>query len=194
MPADSVIAAARAMLRDGLTTGTIGNVSTRIGGDRMLITPTRRYPEDLGPADLVDVHLDDDRADERASQEWRMHAAIYRSRPDVGAVVHTHSPHAVARSFDPRPLIVETEEHTYLGLRCIRVVAPAPAGTTALAASVAATLGHERAVLLAHHGVAGTGADPRDALALCAAVEHQALIDHARRVARALEQPTEEIR
>jgi L-fuculose-phosphate aldolase len=179
--AAAVIAAATGMVRAGLTTGTLGNVSTRVSAEHMLITPTRRYAEDLTPDDLVRIDLRRDDADHRASQEWRMHAAIYRACPDVGAVVHTHSPHATARSFDPWPLIVETEERTYLGLRRIPVVPAVPAGTRELADQVAAALAGEHGVLLARHGVVATGSDPRDALALCAAVEHQAIIDHIRR-------------
>lgn len=108
-----------------------------------------------------------------------MDDAIYRARPDVGVVVHTHSPYAAARSFDPQPLIVQIEEQRYLGLRRIRVVPPIDAGTSALADQVVKALGDERAVLLARHGVVGTGRDPRDALAVCAAVEHQAIVEHA---------------
>jgi L-fuculose-phosphate aldolase len=117
---------------------------------------------------------------------WRMHAAIYRARPDIDAIGHTHSPYAAARSFDPQPLIVQTEEQRYLGLRRIPVVPPIDAGTTALADQTVKTLGDERAVLLARHGVVGTGRDPRDALAVCAAVEHQAIVEHALRVEHVL--------
>lgn len=180
-PADQVIEAAREMLNRGLTTGTVGNVSVR-DGDAMLITPTRRHPQDLCPADLVRVGLAGGEVsppEGPASQEWLMHAAIYRARPDVGAVVHTHSPNAIARSFDPSPLVVRTEERVYLGLERIEVAPHGDAGSEELAAGAVAALGDRATAMLARHGVVGTGADPRAALELCAAVEHQAVIDLA---------------
>jgi len=169
-----IVAAARAALARGLVTSTVGNVSARCETG-MLITPTRRHPEDLAPDDIVELSLDGLGAGE-PSLEWRLHAAVYRARPDVGAIVHTHSPHAVARSFDPSSLVVETEERVYLGLDRIDVAPPGGAGTPELARAAVRTLGSRPAVLLARHGVVGTGADPRSALEMCCAVEHQAQI------------------
>src|SRR5207245_2473564 len=116
--ADAIIAAATRMYDRGLVNGTVGNVSARIP-EGMLITPTRRHPEELAAADLVRVHVGSDgRRDvpSGASREWRMHAAIYMTRRDLGAIAHTHSPYATARSFDPRPLEMLTEEREYLGI------------------------------------------------------------------------------
>ncbi|MEA2347646.1 MAG: L-fuculose-phosphate aldolase [Thermoleophilaceae bacterium] len=174
-PGAGVIAAAVRMRDLGLAAHTTGNVSARVPGG-MLITPTRRYPEDLGAGDLVEVPLTGPVGGE-PSLEWAMHAAIYLSRPDVHAVVHTHSPHATARSFDPAPLIVLTEERVYLGLERIEVAALAESGTQELAAAAVAALGNRDAALLARHGVVGVGADPREALEICAVVEQQATID-----------------
>jgi len=95
-------------------------------------------------------------------------------------VVHTHSPYATARSFRPDPLIVETEERTYLGLARFHVAPPAPAGSTALACGAVNALRASPAALLAHHGVVGVGPDPRAALEICALVEHQAVISSLR--------------
>jgi L-fuculose-phosphate aldolase len=166
------------MLARGLVVSTAGNVSVRCAGG-LLITPTRRHPDDLAPADLIPVALDRRGAHRCVgdpSLEWRLHAAIYRARPDVGAVVHTHSPHATARSFDRAPLLVETEERTYFDLERIDVADPAPAGSEELARAAVRALGSRPAALLARHGVVGVGQDPRDALDMCCLVEQQALI------------------
>lgn len=173
--AAQVIEAARASVERGLVASTVGNVSVR-DGHGMLITPTRRHPKDLREDDLVAVRLTGP-ADAAASTEWRLHATIYRARPDIAAIVHTHSPHAVARSFNPRPLVIETEERTYLDLERIDVARPAPAGSEALAIGAVTALGTVgRAALLARHGVIGTGTEPWTALELCTVVEQQAQI------------------
>jgi len=117
-PRRQVVSAAQAMRAGGLVCSTLGNVSAR-WADGMLITPTRRHPDDLPPEDLVELAPEEGVAQsgaQQASLEWRVHAAIYRDRPDVGAIVHTHSPHATARGFVAAPLVVETEEHRYFGL------------------------------------------------------------------------------
>jgi ribulose-5-phosphate 4-epimerase/fuculose-1-phosphate aldolase len=173
-----VIWAARAMLARGLVASTLGNVSAR-SDCGLLITPTRRHPDDLSPTDLVEIGLETgaiERSNGVPSLEWLLHAAIYRARSDVGAVVHTHSPYATARSFEPESLVIRTEERTYLNLDRIEVAAPARPGSAELAHAVAQALGPRPAVLLARHGVIGVGATPRDALEMCCVVEHQALI------------------
>jgi L-fuculose-phosphate aldolase len=176
---DEVVATARDMHRRGLVTGTVGNVSVRFA-DGMLITPTRRAYATLRPRDVVALGLDGeprDGAHRRPSTEWPLHAAIYRARPDIAAVVHTHSPYAMARSFDDAPIIVQTEERVYLGLTEIAVAASHPGGSPELAAAAVAALGRRPAVLLARHGVLAAATSPRAALETAAAVEHQAQID-----------------
>jgi L-fuculose-phosphate aldolase len=178
-----VVRVAREMRQRGLVAATTGNVSARLDST-MLITPTRRDYDELHVSDLVSLPVDDRRlapAHGTPSLEWRLHAAVYRARPDVGAVVHTHSPYATARSFDPSPLVVETEECEYLELDRICVVTPHAAGTAALAAAVVTVLGTRPSVLLARHGVVAVGGTPREALEMSCVVEHQALIDHIRR-------------
>lgn len=176
--ARDVIAAAVRMYDRGFVTGTAGNLSARCGED-MLLTPTRRFYDGLDPGDLVIVPID--RAEPRdsppqASREWRMHAAIYQARPDVHAIVHTHSPYATARSFDPAPLQFITEERSYLNLDSIEVAPEASSGKRQLACRAVKYLGPRAAVLLARHGVVAVGATPRSALEICSAIEHQAQI------------------
>jgi L-fuculose-phosphate aldolase len=182
-PAQQIVATAREMLTRGLVFSTVGNVSVRWEGG-LMITPSRRRPDDLTADDLVVLDLHGRQASNcpgRPSLEWRMHAEIYCARPDIGAVVHTHSPHATARSFDARPLLVETEEREYFGVDRIDVAEPAPAGSPELAHAAVRALGPRPAALLARHGVVGVGLHPRDAMEACCLVEHQALIDNLRR-------------
>ena len=146
----------------------------------MLITPTRQAFVEMRPADVVAIGLNGKRivaGRGEPSIEWPLHAAIYRARPDVSAIVHTHSPYATARSFDPAPIIVRTEERVYLDLTEVAVARMLTAGSEALATETVAALGSRFAVLLARHGVVAVGTTLDGALEMCSTVEHQAQID-----------------
>ncbi|MEX2194693.1 MAG: class II aldolase/adducin family protein [Thermoleophilaceae bacterium] len=166
-----------AMLRSGLAVATTGNASVR-DGDAVLISPTSLPYEEMEPADVVRIDLDGRVAggDREASSEWRVHCAIYRARPEVGAIVHTHSPHAVAWSFLGDVLDTGTEEIEHYAGGPVRTAPFAPTGGGELAAAALAALGDRRAVLMARHGVVGCGATLRAALDTCAVVEQQAQV------------------
>lgn len=102
--------------------------------------------------------------------------AIYDRRPDVHAIVHSHSPHATAWSFLGAPLRLPTEELDALG-GPVATADHGPTGSAELAFAVAGAIGDRRAVLMARHGAVGVGADLEDALSACALVEHQAQIE-----------------
>ena len=154
-----IVRTARAMLERGLVVGTQGNVSAR-DGDRILITPTA-LPYDAMTAD--DVLVLGAEGERPPSSEWRLHAAIYKARPDANAIVHTHSPKATAWAHRGEDLSPE-----------VRTAAWAKTGTARLAANAVKALGDRDAVLLADHGVVGVGASLADALAVCERVERLA--------------------
>jgi 3-dehydro-4-phosphotetronate decarboxylase len=94
----AVVETARAISRHGLTHGRTGNVSVRLPVG-FLVTPTgcsleSVLPDDLSVVDLSGRHLEGP----RPSKEAFLHAAMLRARPDVHAVVHTHSTYAAAVS------------------------------------------------------------------------------------------------
>jgi L-ribulose-5-phosphate 4-epimerase len=170
-----VVDAAREMLRLGLVTGTSGNVSAR-DGDNVLITPAASPYEQMTEDDVVSIGPDGEPADGDGvpSSEWRVHMAIYGVRPDVGAIVHTHSVHATAWSFSGEPLETGTEELEAATGGAVLTAPYAPTGSAEIAAAAAKALGDRRAVLLGRHGVVGVGATASEALATCVVVERQA--------------------
>jgi L-fuculose-phosphate aldolase len=87
---------ARRMSASGLSPMTSGNVSARTPEDDVLITPSGLDYEDLEPQDIVLVNLDGEvlEGDLEPSTESPMHTGLYRWKPHVGGVVHTHSPYA----------------------------------------------------------------------------------------------------
>ena len=110
----------------------------------------------------------------KPSVDTPVHVAIYRARPDVGAVIHTHSPYAAAFStlgLEIPPLI--TESAGYLG-GAVRVMHYVPPARTDTGDDVARVLGGDRAVLLPNHGVVAVGENLKKAFGAAMAVEESA--------------------
>ncbi|MBD0281908.1 MAG: class II aldolase/adducin family protein, partial [Thermoleophilaceae bacterium] len=164
-----VVAAAREMHRRGLVAGTAGNVSAR-SGDLVYITPSALPYDEMGQDDLVTLDLDGAVVAgwRKPSSERRVHVAVYAARPEVRAIVHTHSGYATAWSSLGEPLFTSA-----LG-DAVHSAEWAPPGSEEIAGAAVAALGPRPGVLLARHGVLGVGAAPAHALAICAAIEREA--------------------
>src|SRR6188474_2803359 len=129
-----VLRTAREMHRLGLVVGTAGNVSAR-EGDHVYITPKALPYEEMTEGDVVKMSLDGDLAGggREPSSEHRVHLAIYAARPDVMAVVHTHSVHATAWSFLGETLDPGTKEFGLVAGGPVRTAPEAPPGTDEIA-------------------------------------------------------------
>ncbi len=144
-----------------LYSGTSGNVSCR-APDGFLVTPTGIACDDLRAADMVEVALDGrTRGGLLPSSEWRLHRDIYRHRPGVGAIVHTHSTVATALSCLRRPIPAFHYMIAKTGGRELRCARYATYGTDALSKNALGALTGRRACLLANHGMVALGAESR---------------------------------
>lgn len=175
-----VLEASLQMWRRGLVVGTSGNVSLRLspveGREIMAITPSRRYYDTLGPEDIVVVDFEGEpvAGELLPSVETLLHAAIYRARPDVGAIFHTHSVHASALAVAHRELpAILDDQVVFLG-GAIQVAPYGLPSTEDLARNVVAALAERNAVLLANHGVIAVGKDLRRGLTCAELVEKAA--------------------
>jgi L-fuculose-phosphate aldolase len=170
-----VVAAAREMARTGLVAGSSGNVSAR-EGDRVHITPTRLPYPAMEEHDVVTLSLTGEvlEGTREPSSEWRVHLAVYAARPEAGALVHTHSVHAMAWSFLDEPLDTGTEELEHAAGGAVLTAPFAPTGSDEIAQAAVRALGDRRAVLLGRHGVLALGRSPARALDAAAVVERQA--------------------
>jgi L-fuculose-phosphate aldolase len=169
---EEIVATARAMSASKLSPGRSGNVSARCESG-MLITPSGLAYDGMGPGDIVQVAGDGlVAAGQRApSSEWHFHLAAYRARPDMHALVHTHSLHATVlacagRSIPPFHYMV-----AIAGGSDIPLVPYATFGTPELAAHVAEGLRERKACLMAHHGQVAMGTTLAAALELAHEVE-----------------------
>lgn len=170
-----IVEVSRALDAAGLMPNKSGNVSCRTP-DGFLITPSGVPYAEVTPALLVELRLDATQepvAGPRPSSEWRMHRAIYAARPEVQAIVHTHSPRATALACAGRGL---PAFHYMIALAGgdVRCMPYSTFGTDELAGHAVRGLGGRRAVLLANHGVVTIGATPRRALAVAVEVENMA--------------------
>ena len=118
-----LLKACRELVDSGLIARTWGNVSIRLSKDLFLITPSGRAYETLEASDLVTVKIRDlsYKGDVKPSSEKEIHASVYKLRPEVDFVVHTHQPNASAVSVlgEDFPL---TESNG--NLRAERIVTP----------------------------------------------------------------------
>lgn len=174
-PRATVIAACRELTRRGLTHGASGNVSVRDDARGFFVSPSGMDYELLQADDIPLVDLDG-RWFGRClpSSEWRFHRDIYRSRPDVGAIVHTHSPHATALACTGRGIPAFHYMVAVAGGRDIRCAPYNTFGTQELSDAALVALKERKACLLANHGVIATGVDLPGAILLAGEVENLA--------------------
>ena len=170
-----VIAACRELARRGLTHGTSGNVSVRCDGQRFFVSPSGMEYEALQAEDVPLMDLDGRWfGRRRPSSEWRFHRDIFKSRQDVGAIVHAHSPKATALACTGRGIPAFHYMVAVAGGPDIRCAPYHAFGTQELSDAALAALQDRRACLLANHGVIATGSDLARAVALAAEVENLA--------------------
>ncbi len=166
-----IIDTALAMNACGINRGTSGNVSAR-WNDGCLITPSGLAYDKTRPADIVFLDRDGHPSGRLApSSEWRFHYDIYRSRGDVGAIVHTHSSFATTLACLHRDIPAFHYMVAVAGGNSIRCAPYATFGTQQLSDHALAALQDRCACLLANHGMIATGPTLDKALALAVEVE-----------------------
>ena len=167
----ALLATALAACRCGLNHGATGNLSVRQGGG-MLITPTAIPYDQLQEADLVELALEGEpAAGARPSSEWRLHADIYRQRPDAGAVLHAHPRFSTTIACLREDLPAVHYMIAITGSDRVRCSSYALFGTAELSAAAVAALGSSKACLLANHGLVTVGRDLPEALRIAEEVE-----------------------
>ena len=167
------------LLDNGLIVGTWGNLSARVDGtDYIAITPSGRNYRILESEDIVVVDLEGTiiSGDLKPSSEMALHLAIYTSRPDINAVIHTHSVFASACAVARQAIPPIVEDVVQLVGGTVKVAEYALNGSNQLAQNAVTALGENNAVLLANHGVVGCGTNLNEAKVACELVEKAAQI------------------
>jgi L-fuculose-phosphate aldolase len=172
----AVAGTVRWLMARGLYAGTSGNVSARTSRG-LVITPSAVPCDDVDAASAVVLTVSGEpprgaRGPHAPSTEWRIHRDIYMNRPEVGAVVHTHSTFATALSCLRRSIPAFHYMVAKAGGDDIRCARYATYGTAALSRNALVALaGGRRACLLANHGLLALGADLASARLLAEEME-----------------------
>jgi L-fuculose-phosphate aldolase len=176
-----IVRVARHLRERGLAVGTSGNVGARLDDGRIAITPSTMDYDEMAADDIVIVEADGSPSEgrHRPSSELHLHVAVFAARPDVRAIVHTHSPFATTFGVARREIPAVHYVMALLvapGRDTIRLAPYATFGTTELARNVAATLGEDNAVLIANHGAIAVGGSLSSALGRAERVEELAML------------------
>jgi ribulose-5-phosphate 4-epimerase/fuculose-1-phosphate aldolase len=171
---------ARSLFERGLTPGRTGNMSVLLG-DRVLITPTGSSLGFLDPGALASCDLDGTHlGGARPSKELPLHLAMYRSRPDLTAVAHLHSPYAVAVStladLDPENMLPALTPYFIRLVGRLPLVPYFPPGSASLPEALARHASGAHAALLANHGSIAVGATLAAAVDVVEEIEASARI------------------
>lgn len=160
--------------KNGLVKWTGGNVSARDQASGLVvIKPSGVLYDDLRPQDHVVLDLDGNiiEGELKPSSDTASHLYIYRHRPGVNGVVHTHSPYATAFAAVGKPIPVYlTAIADEFGCE-IPCAGFALIGGEDIGRQVVEHIGESPAVLLKNHGVFTVGATVRDAVKAAVMVE-----------------------
>jgi L-ribulose-5-phosphate 4-epimerase len=179
---DLVVEAARHLFASAVMSHSgHANLSVRVGDDRFLLTTTGSVKE-LRRDQLATVSVDGTVVEGELAPDnaeiVAMHSVVYKARPEVGGIIHTHSPAATSFALANRPLPCRAEPLLRFGqAEDVPVVAWGPRGSDVSVRSIAEVLRQHpttAAVLLANHGLLVFGANPMAAARLVVAIEESA--------------------
>jgi L-fuculose-phosphate aldolase len=175
---DELVACGRKLLSRGLLTQTSGNLSVRLG-ERVYITPSSLEYDRIEPDDIAVLGLDGSvlscRTGRTPSSETPLHCMAYRVRPDVSAIVHTHSGYATTLAVLGLPIPAVHYMIAVLEVTEVAVAPYATYGTEELARNVRDSFpAPVRGLLLANHGMVAVGRSLKHAADAAESLEHLA--------------------
>ena len=168
-----IISVSNEIYDKGLVSGKAGNISARFG-ETIAITPTLNSLSDLNEDDIVLVDLDGNVLTQgKPSSEVNMHIEIYKKRPDVNGIVHTHSPYATGFAFSSKRL-KRLEGFGEIKTPYLPFIEYEKPGSDELAKSASEGLGSEDVLILKNHGVICVSENLKEAKLLAIFVEETA--------------------
>jgi L-fuculose-phosphate aldolase len=175
---EEIVRYGRMLHERGFVAAMDGNLSVRLKGDRVLVTPTCLSKGSMRPADMVIVDMEGQRVSghRNVTSEIGMHLLVYHLRPDVKAICHAHPPtatgFAAAGIALTEPLVCEV----VMGLGCIPLARYGTPGTSELAQTLEPYVPDYDAILMSNHGVVAYGDTLEHAYMKMETVEHFAQI------------------
>ncbi|MEE1129255.1 MAG: class II aldolase/adducin family protein [Methanobrevibacter sp.] len=161
----------------GLVSGKAGNISARFkgeNGDMIAITPTLKSLSNLNEEDIVLVDLNGNVLTKgKPSSEVNMHLEIYKKRPDINGIVHTHSPYATGFAHSSKK-IKRYEGFGEIKTQFLAEIEYEKPGSDELAKNASEGIGNEDVLILKKHGVICVGENLKEAELLAVFVEETA--------------------
>lgn len=168
---EQIVAACKHLDSSGLNRGTSGNVSCR-EGEHFWITPTGVPVDEITPSKIVSLDFEGKvMGPGKPSSEWQFHSAIFKARPEIDAVVHTHAPHATALACLREDLPPFHYMIAIAGGDSVRCAPYALFGTDTLSQHAVTALADRKACLLANHGMITLGRNLDEAMAIAIELE-----------------------
>src|SRR5579862_1673520 len=173
-----VVEVGRRLYARGYTASNDGNISVRLGPDRLLMTPKSVCKGFMTPDMMCITDLDGRKlqGDRDPSSEMLMHLEVYRQRPDVRSVVHAHPPTATGFAVAGIPLDKAVLAEVLTTLGSIPLAEYATPSTAELPAAVRKYIKAHDGMLLANHGALTVGPDVFAAYYKMETIEHFAKI------------------
>jgi L-fuculose-phosphate aldolase len=173
-----IVGVCRRLWERGLIAGAEGNVSVRLGPDRILVTPAGMSKVDVRADDLVEVRADGHRVRgaRPASSELAVHLRIYERRPDIGAIVHAHPPIATGFAVAGEGFASCVLPEVIFQVGWVPLVPYETPGTEALARQFDPFIPAHDAFLMANHGAVTAGPTLSIAHQRMESLEHTARI------------------
>ena len=174
-----IIKTGKRMYAKGYVVASEGNMSIRMGANKILITPSGKNKGMLKEKDLVVVTLNGKRISGslKPSSELLMHLFVYQKRKDVNAVVHAHPPYSLAFASAHLPLAQNLLPEVIMFLGEIPLAAYATPSTEEVPKSLSSFIEKHNAFLLENHGILTLGKDIFEAYSRLEMVEHLAKVN-----------------
>lgn len=157
----------------GLVQGTWGNLSIRLDEKYMLTTPSGLDYMRLTASDMVKVEIAslEYEGDKKPTSEKGLHAAVYQRRPEIGAVIHTHSKYCAIFAAANRDMPIEVEAGQKIFGTTVKLASYGLPGSKKLMKNTADALGKNFGCLMANHGMVAAGCDIETAFQNCQMLE-----------------------
>ena len=161
-----------------LVAATDGNVSMRVSGEHILLTPSGKNKGFVKPEEMLVLNFDGTvvEGNGKASKEYPVHRAVYEAREDVKAVIHTHPVFATAFAMAGKNIPDNCLIETSMMLKGVALAGYAAPGSQELAKETAKVLETCDSALLKNHGVIVVGQQPESVFGLIEEIEENAHI------------------
>jgi len=165
--------AGKRLLSEGLVSGTWGNVSLRISDKEMAITPSGIPYEEMTPDHIVIVDIDrlDYQGNLKPSSEKALHAAVYKNRKKIQAIIHTHQANASTVAAARREVPPILDDMAQIIGPTVRVAEYALPSTKKIVKTTLKALKGRNAALMANHGAICLGRDLEEAFTVAKVLE-----------------------